>query len=106
MDHNHRAGTAYAIAAYLIWGLFPIYWKQLSAIPAAQLIGHRIVWSFVLLAAIVAITRQSRAVLDFGEWPCRSHVHSCCLAHRRELVCVCMGHHEWLHRGGQPWLLH
>jgi chloramphenicol-sensitive protein RarD len=56
MDREHKDGTVFAVAAYLIWGLFPIYWKQLTAVPALQLIGHRIVWSFVLLGLVLIIT--------------------------------------------------
>ncbi len=42
-------GIWYALGAYLLWGLFPIYWKWLQHVPAMQVIGHRIVWSFILL---------------------------------------------------------
>jgi chloramphenicol-sensitive protein RarD len=51
-------GISYAIVAYGIWGLFPLYWKPLQAVPALQVLGHRIIWSFVLLAAILTVTRQ------------------------------------------------
>jgi chloramphenicol-sensitive protein RarD len=49
-------GILNAFGAYFIWGLFPIYWKFLKHVPAIQLIGHRIVWSFILLAAFLSIT--------------------------------------------------
>jgi len=51
-------GILYAIAAYIMWGLFPLYWKQLESINALQLIGHRIGWSFILLILFVLLTRQ------------------------------------------------
>jgi len=51
-------GVLHAFGAYFIWGLVPIYWKLLKHIPATQLIGHRIVWSFVLLALILLIGRK------------------------------------------------
>ncbi len=51
-------GILYAIAAYIMWGLFPIYWKQLESIDASQLIGHRFGWSFFLLILFVLLTRQ------------------------------------------------
>jgi chloramphenicol-sensitive protein RarD len=54
-------GIWYGIGAYLLWGLFPIYWKWLHEVPAIQLISHRIIWSFILLAAIVFVTRQWKA---------------------------------------------
>ena len=56
-----KKGVLYGIGAYLLWGLFPIYWKWLESVPAIQLISHRIIWSFVLLAIIVFVTRQWKA---------------------------------------------
>ncbi len=53
-----RKGVLYAIVAYLMWGFFPIYWKQLETIDALQLIGHRFGWSFILLLLFVILTRQ------------------------------------------------
>jgi chloramphenicol-sensitive protein RarD len=53
-----KKGVLYGIGAYAIWGFFPIYWKLLHGIPALQLIGHRIIWSFLLLAITLSLTRQ------------------------------------------------
>lgn len=44
-----RQGLAAAAAAYLIWGLFPIYWKLLQTVPAAQIMAHRIVWCLLFV---------------------------------------------------------
>jgi chloramphenicol-sensitive protein RarD len=52
------SGIWYAMAAYVAWGLLPLYWKQVEDIPAGQLIGHRIVWSFVMLTAVIAASHQ------------------------------------------------
>jgi len=51
-------GIWYAIGAYAWWGFFPIYWKLLKHVPALQLIGHRIVWSFAALIIVILIIRQ------------------------------------------------
>lgn len=51
-------GLLYALGAYIMWGLFPVYWKWLHAVPAVQLISHRILWSFVLLLALIFATGQ------------------------------------------------
>jgi chloramphenicol-sensitive protein RarD len=51
-------GIWYAIGAYASWGLFPIYWKLLQHVPALQLIGHRIIWSFLALIVIIFCIRQ------------------------------------------------
>lgn len=53
-----QRGYWYAVGAYVTWGLFPIYWKWLQHISALQLIGHRVVWSCLMLLAIVALSRQ------------------------------------------------
>ena len=53
-----KKGILYGIGAYLAWGFFPIYWKLLHQVSAIQLIGHRIIWSFLLLFAIILITKQ------------------------------------------------
>jgi chloramphenicol-sensitive protein RarD len=46
------------LGAYVLWGFFPIYWKMLHEVPALQVIGHRIGWSFLLLLAVILLTRQ------------------------------------------------
>ncbi len=55
-----KRGIWLGIGAYAIWGLFPIYWHWLNQVPALQILAHRIVWSFVLLAVVVTIGRQWR----------------------------------------------
>jgi len=50
-------GALYALLAYLAWGLFPVYWKSLAHVPALELIGHRITWSFVVLALWITLRR-------------------------------------------------
>lgn len=51
-------GILNGIAAYALWGFFPIYWKLLHEVPALQLLGHRIGWSFLLLLGVIIITKQ------------------------------------------------
>ena len=48
-----RAGLACGIAAYGLWGLLPIYFKWLQAVPAVAIVAHRIVWSMVALAVLI-----------------------------------------------------
>jgi len=54
-------GIWYALGAYVFWGLFPVYWKLLRGVPALQLLGHRIFWSFLLLFGIILLARQGKA---------------------------------------------
>jgi len=45
-------GIAYAAVAYVMWGLFPLFWRPLHAIAATELIAHRIVWSLVFVVVL------------------------------------------------------
>jgi chloramphenicol-sensitive protein RarD len=51
-------GIWYALGSYVLWGLFPVYWKWLHDVPAVQVIGHRIGWSFILLMIVILKTGQ------------------------------------------------
>ena len=51
-------GVIYAVAAFLIWGISPIYWKALRPVPAIEIILHRIVWSFFLLLPLIILMRR------------------------------------------------
>lgn len=53
-----KKGILYAFGAYVLWGLFPIYWKWLHHVPALQVIAHRIGWSFILLMIVIFVTKQ------------------------------------------------
>lgn len=48
-------GILYAIGAYGMWGLFPLYWKMIQHVPALEILSHRMAWSlgFVLLLLVV-----------------------------------------------------
>ncbi|MDH6341944.1 chloramphenicol-sensitive protein RarD [Parabacteroides sp. PFB2-12] len=80
MSSNHKKlsynqGIVYALGAYVAWGLFPIYWKAITGVPAVNVLAHRIVWSFVFLLIWVLLTnrqtfinyvRQPRLLLRLG----------------------------------------
>lgn len=49
-----------AAGAYISWGLLPVYWKLLGHVPTAQLLSHRIAWSFVTLAVFLGLIGRLR----------------------------------------------
>jgi chloramphenicol-sensitive protein RarD len=53
------SGVWYGVAAYGIWGLFPLYWKLVQHVPALQILGHRIVWSFAALAVLTTFSGRT-----------------------------------------------
>ncbi len=58
VEKKSNSGVLYAIGAYGIWGILPIYWKAMKQIPAGDILAHRIFWSFLFLAAIISGLRK------------------------------------------------
>ena len=60
MVSEQRKGFGFGLAAYLLWGVFPLYWKLFDDSGPVELLAHRIVWSLVTLAGLVAVRRRVR----------------------------------------------
>ncbi|HOB73299.1 MAG TPA: EamA family transporter RarD [Phycisphaerae bacterium] len=54
-DRTAKIGVLCGVAAYLSWGLFPIYFKAVKQVDAGEILCHRIVWSAVFLAVLMAL---------------------------------------------------
>ncbi|PKF63342.1 EamA family transporter RarD [Psychromonas sp. psych-6C06] len=50
-------GVLYALGAYLMWGLAPLYFKYLEFIPVGEILAHRVIWSVLVTAVLITITR-------------------------------------------------
>ncbi|MBW3698614.1 EamA family transporter RarD [Vibrio sp. T187] len=59
-----RQGILLAIGAYTMWGIAPIYFKSLAEVSPLEILSHRVVWSFFLLAFLLHIGRSWRNVRD------------------------------------------
>jgi chloramphenicol-sensitive protein RarD len=71
-DAQSRASFHGVLAAgfgFLLWGIVPLYWKQMQHVPATELIMHRIVWSLVLLLGLLALKREFATLRPgFATW--------------------------------------
>lgn len=65
---NKYAGMLAAASAYILWGVLPAYWKLLQAVPAYEILCHRMVWSLLLTIGLVffygRMTEFRRAVRE------------------------------------------
>ncbi|MEZ9724074.1 EamA family transporter RarD [Vibrio splendidus] len=59
-----RQGVLLAVGAYTMWGIAPIYFKSLSDVSPLEILSHRVVWSFFLLAFLLHIGHSWRKVRD------------------------------------------
>jgi chloramphenicol-sensitive protein RarD len=51
-SESRARGYAYALGAYTIWGLIPVYFKLVAAAPPLELLSHRVLWAFLMLVPI------------------------------------------------------
>lgn len=56
-DSQWRAGLAYGVAAYALWGVMPIYFRQIASVASLDIVAHRIVWSLLVLAILLTVAR-------------------------------------------------
>ena len=71
-----RKGLVLGISAYAFWGILPIYFKALRAVPSVDIVAHRILWSVPILALLLSVAgaweevgaalRNCRAMLLLG----------------------------------------
>ena len=52
------AGMFYAIAAYTMWGIAPLYFKQITEVPPTDILMHRVIWSALLLCVLLVVLKQ------------------------------------------------
>jgi chloramphenicol-sensitive protein RarD len=53
-----RRGVLSGVAAYVLWGLFPLYWPLLKPAGAIEILAHRIIWSLVAVGVILTVRRH------------------------------------------------
>jgi chloramphenicol-sensitive protein RarD len=66
---DQRRGTLYAVAAYGLWGLLPLYLVLLRPAGAIEILAHRVVWSFVLLIGVLIVLRRWHWLRSAGRQP-------------------------------------
>lgn len=73
MGNNYRLGVLYGLGAYLIWGVLPVYWRQLQYVDAMEILASRFLWSVVFVFLLILATgklhvflQESKAI--FSRW--------------------------------------
>ncbi|MEX2475272.1 EamA family transporter RarD [Marinobacter sp.] len=57
-DPEAAKGVLYGLAAYTMWGCFPLYFALFSGVPAFEVLVHRVIWSCVFLAVVVSFLKR------------------------------------------------
>lgn len=51
-------GALYAALAFAMWGIFPLYFRQIGHVPSGETLIHRIVWSLAFVLVVLSLRRQ------------------------------------------------
>jgi chloramphenicol-sensitive protein RarD len=57
------AGLAFGVGSYTLWGVLPLYIHLLNAVPALQVLAHRVLWSLALLIVLILVLRRARGII-------------------------------------------
>ena len=60
---KEKLGLVYGLGAYVLWGLFPLYWPLLKPATSTEIVSHRAVWTMVFCFIILAITKSLKTTL-------------------------------------------
>ncbi|MFL0582641.1 transporter [Solibacillus silvestris] len=60
---EQKKGVFLAIGAYLMWGIIPLYWKQLQHVGSVEILVGRVIWSFVFTVLFVLLIRQYKQMI-------------------------------------------
>lgn len=59
---KNKAGIIYGASSFALWGILPLYWKLLKAVPPLEILYHRIFWSFIIMVAVVFISKKWKSM--------------------------------------------
>lgn len=60
---TQKKGVLVALIAYVIWGVFPMFWKQLGAVSSIEVLLSRVIWAFIFTALFLIVIGQRKALV-------------------------------------------
>jgi chloramphenicol-sensitive protein RarD len=69
VDKQSVQGVLFAVTAFSIWGVVPLYFKKLEDILPGEVLAHRILWTAVLLSIVLVVTRRIRNLAPLWQVP-------------------------------------
>lgn len=64
-----NSGVLYAALAFVMWGLYPLYFRVVASVPAHEIVLQRSVWSFVFIVALLAVLRRWSWLAEIARAP-------------------------------------
>lgn len=66
---SYKVGLLFGVSAYVIWGLFPLYWPLLKPSGPFEIVANRSVWTLLVCVIALALTKQLRSTLHLMRTP-------------------------------------
>lgn len=66
---TERRGLLLGVTAYVLWGLFPLYWPHVKPAGAVEILAHRMAWSLLCMVVVLAVLRQWAWIRDIVREP-------------------------------------
>lgn len=60
---NFRTGLILGFAAYVMWGVLPLYFKLIASLHPTEIVAHRVVWSVVFVAILASLLGRWKAIM-------------------------------------------
>ncbi|WP_043526155.1 EamA family transporter RarD [Litchfieldella xinjiangensis] len=80
LDPEATKGVGFGLAAYLMWGCFPLFFALFEGVPAWEILIHRVIWSCLFLVGLVTLLRRWAPVVKALSEPSRlGRVLACAL---------------------------
>ena len=73
LDKQYKLGVFYGLSAYFIWGVLPIYWRQIQHVDAMEILASRFIWSAVFVFLLLVGTGKLKVFVEetkaiFSTW--------------------------------------
>ena len=62
---KEKEGIIYGAVSYILWGIVPVYWKQLEHIGAIEILVHRVLWSCMFMLLLLSVTKKLPALFQY-----------------------------------------
>ncbi|PYF80553.1 chloramphenicol-sensitive protein RarD [Marinomonas alcarazii] len=62
MQTSSKSGILFALTAFTLWAIAPIYFKEMSFVPATEILAHRVIWSCVIVLVLIVLLRYTNAL--------------------------------------------
>jgi chloramphenicol-sensitive protein RarD len=69
MQTSSKSGIFYALTAFTLWAIAPIYFKEMSFVPAQEILAHRIIWSCLIVLVLIVVLRYTKALTTVLQSP-------------------------------------